>query len=590
MRWRDGLVRRLERLYGERAPLVAALVLARREGMDRALGETFARTGIAHLLAISGILGGAALALLRLVRVGRRRAGLGAAALAWAYVGLIGFPAVACRAALILALVAIAKARGCPPARWGALATALLILLVIDASKLTSAGFQLSFMGAAGLVAWARPVTGAIRRATASRCPQGVASGLGVGVAATLATLPVVAWHFERVSLVGIPVTLAATPLVSLALPGAIASVMVDPLSPGFAAFLAGGVDVLLGALEWGTGRVAEWRWASAWTSRASVAAGLVGCAIGSSVARHPRVRARGRWAVVTAYVAIGLVAWPLLVTLRGWGTLEVLMIDVGQGDAIALRSPRGRWLLVDAGPPLRTGPDPGAHPVVRALRARGVGRLEGFVLTHPDLDHIGGATAVIASFDIGAVYDPALPAGKTDYLEVLAAASAASVPWVAARAGRTIDCDGVTVQILHPSDPLAAEGGVNEASVILRVTYGDFDALLTGDAYKEVERRIAALVTDLELLKVGHHGSDTSTDSLLLALAQPEVAIVSVGRANRYGHPDPDVLGRLERAGDLSPPHRLRGHDLGHRPTRRHLHDTLRAARARGGAPGRGA
>ena len=106
------------------------------------------------------------------------------------------------------------------------------------------------------------------------------------------------------------------------------------------------------------------------------------------------------------------------------------------------------------------------------------------------------------------------------------------------------------TVQILHPSDPLAAEGGVNEASVILRVTYGDFDALLTGDAYKEVERRIAALVTDLELLKVGHHGSDTSTDSLLLALAQPEVAIVSVGRANRYGHPDPDVLGRLERAG----------------------------------------
>ena len=554
VRWRDGLVRRLERLYGERAPLVAALTLARREGMDRALNETFARTGIAHLLAISGfhvgVLAGAALALLRLARVERRRAGLGSAALAWAYVALIGFPAAACRAALILALVAIAKARGRPPARWGALATALLILLVIDASKLASPGFQLSFVGAAGLVAWARPVTTAIRHATAARCPQGVASGLGVGVAATLATLPVVAWHFERVSLVGIPVTLAATPLVSLALPGAIASVMVDLFSPGFGAFLAGGVDVLLGALEWGTGRVAEWSWASAWTSRASVVAGLVGCAIGSSVARHPRVRGRGRRAIVTAYVALGLVAWPLLVTLRGWGTVEVLMIDVGQGDAIALRSPRGRWLLVDAGPPLRAGQDPGAHPVVRALRARGVGRLEAFVLTHPDLDHIGGATAVIASFDIGTVYDPALPAGTADYLEVLAAAAEASVPWVAARAGKTIGFDGVTVQILHPADPLASEAEVNQASVVLRVNFGDFDALLTGDAYKDAERRIAVHLTDIELLKLGHHGSDTSTDSLLLALTRPQAAIVSVGRANRYGHPDPHVLGRLERAG----------------------------------------
>lgn len=556
VRWRDGLVERLERLYGQRAPLVSALTLARREGLDRELGETFARTGIAHLLAISGfhvgVIAGAALALLTLAGLPRRRAALGSAGVSWAYVGLIGFPDAACRAALILMLIAVSRVRGRPPARWGPLATAFLILVVIDPEKLASPGFQLSFAGAAGLVAWARPVADALRGGL--RCPRPLAAAVGAGVAATLATLPVVGWHFERVSLVGVPMTLAASPLVSLALPGAIASLLLDVLWAPGGHFLAGGVDTLLAALEAGARRIAEEPWASIWVSRPSVVAGLLGCAVGSWISRHPGVRSRGRRAILATYTAVALVTWPLALGIQGWGTLEVLVIDVGQGDAIALRSPRGRWLLVDAGPPVRVGgtgrSDPGAHPVVRTLRARGVRRLEALVLTHPDLDHIGGATSVLASFDVGAVYDPAIAAGKAEYVDVLTMAAEAGVPWVAARAGQSLDFDGATVEVLHPLEPSGAGGESNEASVVLHARLGDFDALLTGDAYKETERRIAPLLGDFELLKVGHHGSDTSTDSLLLAALRPELAIVSVGRFNRYGHPDPAVLGRLERAG----------------------------------------
>jgi competence protein ComEC len=554
VRWRDRLVVRIDRLYGARGPLVAALTLARREGMDRDLSERFARTGIAHLLAISGfhvgVIAGAALALLRLARVERRRAGLGAAALAWLYVGLIGFPDAACRAALILGLVAASRARGRPPARWGALSTALLVLLAVDPSKLASPGFQLSFLGAAGLVAWSRPFTEAVLRASGRRCPRGLASGLGAGAAATLATLPVVGWHFERVSLVGIPVTLFATPLVSLALPGAILSILVDPVSPALAAFLAGGVDALLGLLEGGTRRASDLPWVSVWTSKPTVAAGMAGYALARMVAFHPRVGARGRRRLVAAYASAGLAAWPLLTAVGGWGSLEVVAIDVGQGDAILLRSPRGRWLLVDAGPSAGVGADPGAHPVVRALRARGVRRLEALVLTHADLDHIGGAADVLSALDVAVVYDPALPAGKADYAEVLDVAAQAGVPWVPARAGRRIDFDGAVVEVLHPADPVATDVETNEASVVLRVSWGAFDALLTGDAYKATERRIAGSLEGLELLKVGHHGSDTSTDSLLLAHSGARIALISVGRFNRYGHPAPEVLGRLERAG----------------------------------------
>jgi competence protein ComEC len=247
--------------------------------------------------------------------------------------------------------------------------------------------------------------------------------------------------------------------------------------------------------------------------------------------------------------VASGVLTWPLLLVWQGRGTVELVVIDVGQGDAIALRTPRGRWLLVDAGPAARDG-DPRAHPAVRALRARGVSRLEALVLTHPDLDHIGGAASVLTALDVRAVYDPALPAPKEDFVEVLDVAAARGIPWRAAREGGRIELDGLLLEILHPPDSIPPETESNATSVVLRLEYGRFDALLTGDAYVDVERALLPKLPPLEVLKVGHHGSDTSTDSLLLAHTRPQVALISVGRTNRYGHPSPRVVARLERTG----------------------------------------
>jgi competence protein ComEC len=105
-------------------------------------------------------------------------------------------------------------------------------------------------------------------------------------------------------------------------------------------------------------------------------------------------------------------------------------------------------------------------------------------------------------------------------------------------------------LDVLHPPDSIPADAESNAMSVVLRLTFGDFDALLTGDAYKDVERALVPGLEPIEVLKVGHHGSDTSTDSLLLVRTRPEVALISVGGSNRYGHPAPEVLGRLERSG----------------------------------------
>jgi competence protein ComEC len=290
--------------------------------------------------------------------------------------------------------------------------------------------------------------------------------------------------------------------------------------------------------------------WASAWATHGTVLGGMIGVALATRLARRPRVGATARRAMTVLYVATGVLVWPLLLALQGRGSVEIVMIDVGQGDAIALRSPRGRWLLVDTGPAARDV-DPGAHRVVRALKSRGVGRLEAVVLTHPDLDHIGGAGAILSSFDVGVVYDPGLPAGKQAFVDVLDVAAGRSVPWRSARAGDRLDLDGLTLRVLYPPEALGPGGDSNASSIVMRASLGDFDVLLTGDAYKDVDRLLASGFTDVvEVLKVGHHGSDTSTDSLLLAAVRPELALISVGRDNRYGHPATEVLGRLERSG----------------------------------------
>ncbi len=556
VRWRDGLVDRITRLYGEQAPMVTALTLARREGLDPDLRQTFARTGLAHLLAISGfhvgVIAGLCHALLSLVGLPARRARPAAVGAAWSYVGLIGFPDAACRAALILAFVAASRSRGRPPARWGALASALLLLLILDPARIGSVGFQLSFAGAAGLVGWSGAFRAWMRGVAPRRVPDGLLSALAAGGAATLATLPVVAWHFEQISLVGIPATLVAGPLVAVALPGAIASVVLDFAAPGAAAFLAGGVGWLLLAMERGAVAAGSCSWAALWTTKVSVIAAGLGTLVAVSAARRPWIGGRARrWLMVT-YTASAMVAWPLALSHQGRGRAELLMIDVGQGDAVALRGPDGTWMLVDAGPPAGVGRDHGGHPVVRALRARGVRRLEALVLTHADLDHVGGAEAVLQSFQVGVVLDPALAAGKEAFVAALQAARARGVPWRAARAGMELSLGDLTVDVLSPGDSLlSTDPEANEASVVLLARLGRFEALLTGDAYKPLERRLAsALAPGIEVLKVGHHGSDTSTDPELVDRIAPALALISAGRGNRYGHPTPQVLARLESRG----------------------------------------
>ena len=550
---------RLDALYPARAGLGEALILARRERLPREVRDQWARAGIAHLLAISGfhvgVIAGILYLLARRLGLGPGRAPLAAAAGSWAYVLAIGSPVAATRAAFILAALAAGRLLGRRVSSLGALATAFIALLAARPDAIVSVAFQLSFAGAAGLVLLAPPVSRVLRTGRLARLPAALRTGLASGIAATAATFPLVSWHFGYFATAGIPVTLVAGPLVAAAIPGILLSILLSFVSFPLAGVFAGGADLFLQLAGAIVSAVVDIPGAAVWTPRWWIVAGTAAFAVYALVVRGfaLRLRPRVRAAVLVACLAAALVAWPIPALVGRGGAMELVFLDVGQGDAVAIRTPGSRWILIDTGPRSRTF-DAGERIVVPYMRRRGVARLEALILTHPDLDHIGGANAVLSELTVLRVLDPGAAAARPAYVAALERAQARGATWFAARAGDRVSADGVTLEVLHPggaADSVASDEA-NDQSVVLLLRYGDFSALLPGDAPAAVEEALLAAghIPDLDLLKAGHHGSRTSTSWQLLEATQPELGVVSAGARNRYGHPHRIVLDRLERAG----------------------------------------
>jgi competence protein ComEC len=260
--------------------------------------------------------------------------------------------------------------------------------------------------------------------------------------------------------------------------------------------------------------------------------------------------RAPGR-ALVVAIGALTIAAWrPLWPS--GTGAMELHMIDVGQGDAIALRTPAGRWLLFDAGRDW-TGGDAGRSTVIPYLRRRG-GDVLLFVLSHPLADHVGGGASVIAALHPSAYWDGAYAGTSPPYRASLIAARDRHVLWKHVRPGDSLVVDGVRLHVLAPDSAwLVGLRDPNAGSVVVLAEYGTIRMLLMGDAEKgEEERLVRAYGAGLraDVLKVGHHGSNTSSTEPFLALVRPRVALISVGAGNMYGHPSASVLRSLTAAG----------------------------------------
>jgi competence protein ComEC len=265
-------------------------------------------------------------------------------------------------------------------------------------------------------------------------------------------------------------------------------------------------------------------------------------------------VACSARWPARAALVSAGAIALllvgPLLAPLGG--ETELHMIDVGQGDAIALRTRAGRWILVDAGRSWLGG-DAGRAVVVPYLAHLG-GDVALFVLSHPHADHVGGAASAFTALHPARFLDPGYVGTSSPYLAALAAAARQRIPWQRVRPGDSLVVDEVVLTALAPDSAWASNlADANLASSVLIARIGAVRVLLTGDAEGPEEDWLLehdAGALEADVLKVAHHGSRTSTTPPFLAAVRPRLALVSVGAHNTYGHPDADVMQRLHAAG----------------------------------------
>ncbi|HEV8508946.1 MAG TPA: DNA internalization-related competence protein ComEC/Rec2 [Gemmatimonadales bacterium] len=539
---RDRVAERSRRLFGARAPLVDALVIARRAELDAELRERYTRSGLAHLLSISGLHVGFFAAwlsvLLARLRLGARARFAAGTVVMLAYVWLLGFPAPATRSAAMLALLDVAKLRQRVVAPRGFVALAAWFVMLADPWAVQSVGAWLSVAAVAAVI-WAGRA--------AERYPKAVRL-LVPAAAATLLTAPITAYTFGTVAPIGIVANLAAIPLAGIAVPGLMVALLLS------SSWLAAGAGLCLALLD----------------VVAKAAAALPGGHF--IMIAGPRAAAlwlgilvlawwlwnspRRRWTVAARVCFIGaFLSWTTLFhafTRRSvCSCLTVSFLDVGQGDAVALRSPAGRWLLIDGGPRGPQG-DAGRKVVVPFLRSHGAMQLAGIVATHAHLDHFGGLPAVLDAFDPAFVLEPGQPVPDAGYLGFLGAVESDGAEWRPARRGDRLELDGVTIEVVSPDSAWAvSQTDINEESVVLLVTYGTARLLFAGDAGLPTETRLAGHIGRVTVLKVGHHGSRGATSDRWLDELQPAEAVISVGAKNRYGHPAPETLARL-RAHDV--------------------------------------
>ncbi len=546
----------IDRLHaGERGAFLKGVILGYRAELAEDLKAAFLATGTVHILAVSGgnvaLVALVAFVLAGLLRLPRRAVYALSVAAVLGYLWITGSSPSVVRASVMAIVVLTAGVSGRTSDVFQSLAVAAIVLLLLDPRTLDDVGFQLSFLSVLAIV-----IGSPLIERRLDRLPEefrdhpfvrSVVQLIAVSAAAQVGTLPLTMSIFGQVSLVSVAANLVVVPLSGVSLVLGIIELMIAPASMWLASVYAGVNDVVMDLLLGLVRVTASLPVAVVEVGRPGVAAIAAAYAALGALTAGSIPGLRRFLLMATCCLAVVAVWRPVLEDHRSLA--EVLTIDVGQGDAHLLQTFSGATVLIDAGPSEFAA----ERAILPLLRRRGVRTIDDLVITHAHRDHTGGLGWLLDHVPVRT-----LTVGDTGAIapDLFRRAAIHGVSVRIVRRGQQISIDpAVRLYVLHPG-PTFIGRGANDRSVVIKLLAGDRSMLLTGDLEElgedEVSRHYGGFLRS-DILKVAHHGSNTGTTERWLETIQPSAAVISVGRGNSFGHPDPERMASL-RARHVAP------------------------------------
>ena len=537
------------------APLVTALITGEDAGMDGGEYAALRRTGLSHVISVSGLhvsfLAGCLAALLG---AWRRRTAVISIALMFFFAAAVGNTPAVLRAAFMQSMLLLAPLVGREDDRATSLFTILMLLLAANPYAAASVSLQLSFAAVAGIYLFTGGLNDRLRALLPSE-PKGfwprlgrlagefVFASLSTTLGAIVFTTPLTAVYFHSVSLIAPLANLLTLWAFSLAFLGGLAVSLAGLALPALAGVLAWPVSLAVWFVQTVTAALARLPFAS--VSTQSVYLRLWLLLVYGLLLLYLLWRGEKKRPLVPVGLGSAALCGALVFSAaaRTGGALTVSVLDVGQGLSVALAS-GGRTALVDCG---GTGSDDPGDVAADYFQDLGLRRIDLVVLTHYHEDHAGGVPELLNRLDVGMLILPDVEEDDPLRAEITVLAAERGVETLFVSENTGVELGEAALTIYGP----LGTGGGNEEGLSILCTAGEFDALITGDMNSAVEHRLVEYgnLPDIELLVAGHHGSKYSTSEELLLETQPETAVISTGY-NTYGHPAPETLERLAAAG----------------------------------------
>jgi competence protein ComEC len=564
------------------AALGQALLLGIRDNLPDDITDNFRDSGTSHILAISGLHVGVLLVILltlSAVVFGRRYQLylIAPLLLIWAYALIAGASPSVVRAGIMGTAYLGALVVGRPRSTLPALALAAALMVAVEPRVMFQVSFQLSFSAMGGIALFYEPLSDKIQAGLGISQERGsffpvlarlVVDSASVTIVATLATLPLVGFYFEQVSLVGLPTTMLAMLALPLALVSNALAASIGLYSETFAqpfAWIAGASSAYIVKVA---SVASRYPWAVFETGGINhiwVAAYYGTIAALTLTQSRPRkiptlkkalrslnlsgwIRSiKIPWQAVVVALAVAGLAWTAALTLPD-GKLRVVFADVGQGDMTVITTPGGHRIVIDGGPDRIKAA--GVMSSVLQFWERSVDLV---ILTHPHSDHMIGLTEVLHRYDVKRVLQREIEHDSPEYAEWQRALAQEGAEVLSAVPGQVIAFnDGVFIEVVGPAIRLlrGTTSDIDNASVAVRLVYGSVSFMLTGDIFREGESLMVRGGTSLDsdVLKVAHHGSRSSSTDDFLSAVSPNLAIISAGEDNTFGHPHQETMDALAR------------------------------------------